>query len=311
MRTRSGRSICRWPGLLAAGGLLVSTVVGTVALSSGAASAAVMRRPLCTGTTTAPGVLSGTFRSGVRIEGVCAVNAGNAVIRGRLTLTKGSALVAAFARNDLTGRGKSKLTVLGGVTVYSGATLVLGCQAPEFSCIDDPNQDAPTLSSLPVIRGNLTGVNALGIIVHGATISGNVVETGGGGGLTCDVPTSGVFALFQAPVYSDLEDTAVHGDVMIGGVHSCWMGVIRDQVAGGVSITRNKLADPDAIEILSNRVAGNLSCSRNSNTWDSTDETENLYPRTPEPNTVSGMRSGQCVLASPATEGGPPGPGPF
>jgi hypothetical protein len=46
--------------------------------------------------------------------------------------------------------------------------------------------------------------------------------------------------------------------------------------------------------------------------WNSFDLTENLFPRQAAPNTVDGSRVGpQCMLASPITEGGPPGPGPF
>ena len=73
----------------------------------------------------------------------------------------------------------------------------------------------------------------------------------------------------------------------------------------------DQMADPDAIEIVLNQIQGNLNCQDNSMVWDSGDLSEDLYPRAPQPNTVGGNRIGQCVLASPATEGGPPGPGPF
>jgi hypothetical protein len=138
-----------------------------------------------------------------------------------------------------------------------------------------------------------------------------VRESGGGGGTTCAVPTTGAFAEFGSPVYSDLEDNTIHGDVTISGVHSCWMGVIREAVSGSVTVSHNKLADPDAIEILSDTIAGNLTCTGTSMTWDSADETSNLYPRSPEPDTVAGTRSGQCVRSRPPTQGGTPGPGPF
>ena len=45
--------------------------------------------------------------------------------------------------------------------------------------------------------------------------------------------------------------------------------------------------------------------------WDSTDFTGELFPRRLEANTVGGRRSGECVLTSPLTEGGPRGPGGF
>jgi hypothetical protein len=295
--------------VLGAGALVMTTVVATLALSPGVASAA--RRPLCVGTAASPGVLAGNYRSGVRIEGVCTVNGGPAIVHGKMTISANSALIAAFGLNDLTGKGGSKLTVYGTVVVKGGATLILGCDATSFPCADDPTPTAPTLSSADLIRGSLNEQNPLGVVVHDATIYGDVHESGGGGGTTCAVPTTGVFAELGSPVYSDYENTTIHGDLTVTGVHSCWMGVIREGVSGSVTVNQNKLADPDAIEILSNMIAGDLSCSGNSMTWDSSDETSNLYPRSPEPNDVSGTRSGQCVVASPPTQGGPPGTGPF
>ena len=145
--------------------------------------------------------------------------------------------------------------------------------------------------------------------MHNSTISGNVQANGGGAGLTCE-PT-GIFALFGSPAYSDYENSTIRGNLEVSGVTSCWQGVIRDHVSGNVALLNNQFADPDAIEILSNQISGNLACQHNSHVWNSTDETEALYPRAPKPNTVRGFRSGQCVLASPATEGGPLGPGLF
>ena len=93
---------------------------------------------------------------------------------------------------------------------------------------------------------------------------------------------------------------------------SCWLGVARVRVGGNVSFTNNTFSDPDAIEIIANQVGGSLSCSGNSAVWDSSElSIGKLYPRMPGTNTVNGTRSGQCVLASPSTMGGPSGPGPF
>ena len=74
----------------------------------------------------------------------------------------------------------------------------------------------------------------------------------------------------------------------------------------------NKLGDPDAIEIEANHVGKNLSCQGNSSVWDSHElSMTSNFPRGPSPNTVHGKRSGQCVLATPTTMGGPSGPGAF
>lgn len=267
------------------------------------------RPHVCTGTPEAPGALAGVYFGNVFVEGVCAVNAGQARVFGNLIVRPGSALLAAFALNDETGNGSSSLSVGGDLRVQNGAAALLGCEAEHFPCIDDPNPEAPTLSSQDRIYGDLKEQQPLGVVVHNSIIFGSVLEVGGGGGPTCE--PSGIFAAFGSPAYSDYEDTGVYGNLDVIGLTSCWLGVIRNQVGGSVRMINNQLADPDAIEILSNQIRGNLGCLHNSQVWNSADETENLYPRAPQPNTVGGRRFGQCVLASPATEGGPLGPGPF
>ncbi len=206
------------------------------------------------------------------------------------------AVLCCFALDDHTGRGSSSLSVRGNLEVQSGASLLLGCEPGHFTCLDDPAPEDPTLSSQGQVSGNLIEQEPLGVVVHNSIIDGNVQETGGGGGASCE-PT-GVFAAFGSPVYSDYEDTTVHGNLSVTGLSSCWLGVARVRVSGNLSMIKDQLADPDAIEILANHISGNLSCQQNSQVWDSADETENLYPRAPEPNTVSGRRSGQCARLS-------------
>jgi hypothetical protein len=89
------------------------------------------------------------------------------------------------------------------------------------------------------------------------------------------------------------------------------MGTARVDIGGNASYVNNQLADPDAIEVVLNHIHGNLSCQGNSMMWDSGDLTDDLFPRVPQPNTVDGNRSGQCVLSSPMSPGGPLGPGAF
>jgi hypothetical protein len=254
-------------------------------------------------------VLAGVYFGDVSIEGICEVNAGQARILGNLTARPGSTLLAAFGLDDQTGSGNSSLTVAGDLRVQSGATVLIGCEPEHFTCIDDPNPEHATLSSQGRIFGSLREQQPLGVVVHDSTIFGDVTESGGGGGQTCE--PSGVFASFESPVYSDYEDSTVAGNLKVTGLTSCWLGVVRMRVGGNVHMINNQLADPDAIEILSNQIAGNLNCQQNSQVWDSSEKAETLYPRSPEPNTVGGRRIGQCVLASPATEGGPLGPGAF
>jgi len=263
----------------------------------------------CSGTPKAPGVLTGTFKGSVVVSGACQVNAGPAVINGDLTLSSGSALLAVFALNDQTGTGHSSLSVKGNILVRAGATLLMGCNPANFPCLDDPDQSNPTLSSHDTVGLDLRSNQPLGVIVHNFTVGGDVIQTGGGGGVNCN--PQGIFKLFQSPAYSTYEVGTVGGDVRISSVHSCWMGVVELHVGNTVVMYRNKLADPDAIEILSNNITGNLICRGNSRTWDNGDISEHLFPRQPEPNTVGRNRKGQCVLSSPNTRTDKPGPGPF
>jgi hypothetical protein len=262
---------------------------------------------VCAGTGENPGVLVGHHAGNVLVHGVCAVPAGPAEVHGTLTLGENSALIAAFGAND------SSLTVDGSIRVEPGATMLLGCDPQSFPCIDDPNQAEPTLSSAPKVGGNITSLSPLGVVVHNATIRGSVTETGGGGGVSCE--PRGIFAAFMSPVYSAYEDSTVGGGISIFDLHSCWLGVTRTSIGKSLWVVDNHLADPDAIEILSNHIADDLGCFRNTqNVWNSAEASfgqPGLWPRTPFPNTVLGARLGQCVLASPPTDGSPPGPGPF
>ena len=283
-------------GLLAAGPV---TAAGA-AVTSGTTT--------CSGTPTAPGTLRGTHAT-VVVNGVCFVNAGRAVVTGNLTVTAGSALVAAFALNDTTGTGHSSLTVKGNLQVNVGAVLLMGCNPANFACLDDPNQANPTLSSHATVGLDLRSFRPLGVIVHNFTIGGDLIQSGGGGGVNCK--PQGLFQVFGQPVFSAYEVGTVGGDVRIGGYFSCWMGVVQVHVGNTMNISGNKLADPDAIEILANHITGNLICRGNSMVWNSSENGNALFPRTPHPNTVGRNRMGQCVLASPTKPGGPLGPGPF
>jgi len=275
-----------------------------------AAGAAVTGTTTCAGKSIAsPGVLTGTVNSNVLVEGICVVNAGPAVVSGDVTVSQGSVLVAAFGLNDTTGTGNSSLTVKGNVYVRAGATAVLGCNPANFACIDDPNPNKPTLSSHFSAGLDLRSNGALGVLVHNFSVGGDVIQTGGGGGFNCN--PQGIFKAFQSPVYSTYEVGSVGGDMRISSVVSCWMGVVQVHVGNTVVMHANKLADPDAIEILANNIKGNLICRGNSRTWDSSENGNGLFPRTPHPNTVGRNRKGQCVLSSPTKPGGPHGPGPF
>jgi hypothetical protein len=245
----------------------------------------------------------------VVVNGLCEVNDGVAHVIGPLTLKSGSALIAAF------GMKHSKLTVDGNVTVGQGATFVLGCNTTSFACADDPNQSHPTLSSSPVVTGNITENAPLGVIIHSTRIGGGITQTGGGGGLSCVPPKTGPFAAFHSPVYSDYEDNTIAGNVTVTQITTCYLGIIRDHVGNTMKVTYDSMGDPDAIELESNVIKHNLVCFHDKqNVWDSSEKSFGqtaTFPRTLHRNMVSGNRVGQCTTAGPITQGGPPVGGPF
>lgn len=291
--------------------LLAVFLVGAITASGALASAAAADRPSsCSGSNESPGVLAGTYRSNVTVEGTCVVRGESAVIDGNLTVSHDAVLAAAFAN--------SNLTVQGNLKVQRGAVLILGCgREPGATCVDNAEG-----SSHGSVSGNLSAQQPLGVVVQATTIGGNVHQSGGGGGFNCSTrgPTVDGFYVFGGafiggfPVYSNYSaGSTVHGNLKVVGLNSCYLGVAHSRVGGNVNLINNQLADDDAAEILDNQISGNLLCQHNSQVWDSFEAVPGgpLFPRVPAPNTVSGHRVGQCVLASPETEGGPLGPGPF
>jgi hypothetical protein len=243
---------------------ITSLVLGTVVVGAGAAGAAAAGHDqpnTCTGTLTAPGLLTGTYHGDVVATGVCAVDSGAAVIKGNLIVAPGAALVATFALNDVTGTGTSSLTVFGNVEVRSGAVLAMGCE-PTF----DPCTDGPDGTGQNRVFGNVHGSDALGVIIHASTITGNVlvIGGGGGGGVACSPPYPGIFAAAGTPPFSDSEDNTIGGNLTITGLHTCWLGALRNSVHGNVFVANNTMAEPTADVIVNNVVNGSIACSGNS-----------------------------------------------
>ncbi|MEP6752878.1 MAG: hypothetical protein ABI959_09050 [Candidatus Dormiibacterota bacterium] len=297
---------------LAVSGLLVGAAPGAAGESSGAFR--------CSGgTQAAPNFVNinpGTYDS-ITISQFCAVSlpaTGTVRDEGGLTMNGGGLLNA----GALVGNPPSptaSLIVEGNFKMVNSMFVDIGCGAGN-GC---------TLATGSVFRveGNVDSRGTIDLHMHGLQIDGNVSIRGGGGGAYCFPVVAGDFGFH----FTTLEDSQVGGNVTISDIKSCWSGLARDHVEGNVRVVNNQLADPDAIEILANVIDGNLSCRGNqlfdftatpaappvlNNPWDSVEAGfPDLFPRVPEPNTVQGKRSGQCVLASPATMGGPLGPGPF
>jgi hypothetical protein len=273
---------------------IASLAFGTVVVGASAAGAATGtdHQPVsvCKGTLASPGVLAGTFHGNVVVIGACAVNGGAAVIRGDLILTPGSVLNAMFALDDVTGKGTSSLSVFDDVSVGSGAVLAIGCE-PNFNpCLDDPNASkGGTLTGQNHVFGSVSAWHALAVLLHASTIYGNVTSQGGGGGVTCAVPKTGVFHLLKSPVFSDAEDNNVGGSVSFTGLRTCWLGALRNYVRGSVVDIGNTMADPDANEFLANVIRGNIVCFANSPAVQYGDSMSS-------PNKVRGQAFGECAF---------------
>ncbi len=223
------------------------------ATSAGAAT--TWRTHVCHGTFRRPGILTG-LNFDVIVRGLCLVNAGPVQVAHDVIVTRGSSLIADF------GRHHSRISVGDDIFVHKGGTLVLGCEPVHFNCADDPHPKHPTLSSHDTVGGSLVATDALGVVVHDSWFGHDIVQLGGGGGLTCK--PHGAFALVKSPVYSDYEDSWIGGSLWVKHLRSCWLGVIRDWVGGSATVSSNKMKDPDAMEVVTNTVLRDLTCWRNS-----------------------------------------------
>ena len=258
----------------------------------------------CSGGPTAPGtpIAPGTYES-ITVTGTCFIPSGTVRVRRDASVKPGAVFSANFPPGPGL-EGDATLLVGGDLTVGRGAMVFLGC-SPAVGC-------ANTTSDR--ISGDVRADQPLGLLFHSNSIGGDISLRGGGGGVTCD--PSGFFAQIGSPVYSAFEDNTIGGDVSIANYDSCWLGFIRNRSHGDVSIVNNQLADPDAIEINANTIAGDLNCRGNSMVWDSAEASfgPDLWPRAQAPNTVRGDRTGQCDNLQDHTDpahGGKRGPLPF
>ena len=239
--------------VVATAGTLLSVLAAGPVTSASAAPA--WRNHVCHGTVRHPGHLVGVNLN-VWVRGVCLVDRGPVAVSRNIFILRHSSLIAAF------GRHHSRLAVGGSIIVHKGGTLVMGCLPRIFPCFDSRHPKHSRLHSSSEVQGNIIGLAALGIVVHASRIGHSVNQRGGGGGVTC-VP-QGIFKfLHNSPAYSDYEDSAIRGNLRIMHVHSCWLGVIRNFIGGSASINRNRMKDPDAMEVVSNIVLRNLICFRN------------------------------------------------
>ena len=238
------------------------------------------------------------------ISGVCLTPFGNVKVAKNLTVKPG-ALLDNGAPGDPTSSPvvAANLYVGGNVTVGKGAVLILGC-SPNSSCAGS-STTPPGISSA-TIRGSLTAIKALAVIIHSSSIGGNFTDIGGGGGTMGGVATGACFgatppapwAAAMGPVFSDVEDASIGGNYTIAGVSSCWLGSLRNQIGGDATFIGNQMGDPDAMEIGNNLVGDDLTCFANAPAPQFGDGASS--------DLVAGRAKGQCgfnvVLNNPAAE---------
>lgn len=224
-----------------------------------ATSAPTFGHLTCNGGKIAPGTYSS-----VTVAGPCKLtNHGTVTVQGQLT-------VASAGLFDAVTPGTLK--VGGNVIIHSGGIAGIGC-SPEIGC---------KVTTADTIGGNLRASAPRSLIVHSVAIAGYVNVFGGGGSMNCNATSP-----FGSPYYDDIEDSTIGGWATIRHVHSCWFGFIRDHVASDVTISGMQMGDPDANEVVTNTIGGDLAC----------------YANTPPPqvgdsqgshNTVGGSKLGQC-----------------
>ncbi|MBS1836944.1 MAG: hypothetical protein JST64_04540 [Actinobacteria bacterium] len=225
--------------------------------------------------------------SSVLVRGTCFLPSGAVVVKRNLTVMSGALLDAATPVNPAaTGADglPGTLKVRGDVLVDPGGVLLFGCDGAN-GCPNGTTMGADS------VGGNLTGIGALGVVVHSVRIDGNAVLFGGGGGAalvdgsgsgTCDgnpatntpAPVPPLWASAPSlangegpghplPVFSDFEDNSIGGNLVVVGLQSCWFGALRNHVADNAVVAFNRMGDPDANEVMTNTIDASFLCFGN------------------------------------------------
>ncbi|HEU0192806.1 MAG TPA: hypothetical protein VFQ71_01325 [Gaiellales bacterium] len=206
---------------------------------------------------------AGVYRS-LRVTGLCTLTS-----KGTVTVRRDVVVGRHGMLNTLT---PGTFNVRGDLRVRRHGVVGLGCN-DEVGCAVESNDH---------IRGNLIGWYARAVVVEQEHVGGNIRIIGGGGSEDCSST-----ALFGGPWFSTVHDSTVGGDVVIRRVHSCWFGLIRTTVGGTVRIIGNRFGDPDAMEIVTNTIAGNLNCFNNV-------PAAQIGDSGGLPNVVGGQKRGEC-----------------
>jgi hypothetical protein len=296
---------------VALAGLMVPAVL-TASAASAAPTGGGGGAYVCTGGNIHPG----TYRS-IIVTGICYMPRGTIVVRHNLTVAPG-ALLDAVTPGDPSSKHPvvpATVRIGGNVSVGKDGVLVLGC-SPNISCSNPPG------ISFDRVGGNITAIGSLAVVIHSATIGGNVTVLGGGGGAAGGANSGGCFNTAKYPIpapwsedaalanpktgspqYTDSEDNFIGGSLTIAGQQTCWLGALRNQVRGSVTVSGNVTSDPDGMEINNNLLGGNIVCVGNNPAVQYGDGMS-------APNLVGGFAFGQCgfnaVKPNPAASPGPP-----
>ena len=300
--------------------LLVLLSVMGVVVGAGTAGASPPTSFTCTG----GNIPSGTYSS-VLVKGVCYVPSGPVAVTGNLTVAPGALLDATTPPHGPGTAGLPGIVTVGGdVYVEQGAVLWLGCDAHVSGGPPNFTQACPsggTTFGDDFVGGNIIGSGALAMVVHGVTVRGNVLSIGGGSPteLAGGPGSGGCFGIMQPalwnadpigafignPLYTDVEDSSIGGNLELKNIQTCWLGAVRVTVGGNVIDQNNLMGDPDANEVVGNTVSGNIICFNN-------DSFVQFGDSGAGPNVVSGNALGECGFnvhqPDPLFDGGGPQP---
>lgn len=279
-RLRSSKAV-RWLAVPATAAMIAMMMVTATAAAASAHQAP--ERRVCKG---GP-IASGAYRS-LTITGVCFIPDNETVtVYGDLTVAAGASLNGvgfSGGMPDLSNFNMARIFVHGDVRVRPGAVLGLGC-TPAMAL--DPELPfplcSPTLNSQVVIDGDLIANRPLTMYLDGIVVHGDVVSMGGG-------PGTGVTRANPAFNFV-VKDITVGENLVMYGWQGGWIGAVRDHVSRNVIYAKNTGNDPDANEIMTNVVGGNLAC------WGNTPPAQygdaQFVPGA-APNVVGGSALGEC-----------------
>jgi hypothetical protein len=184
------------------------------------------------------GSIPGGLYKGLIVTGPCTFG-GDVAVNGDLIVEAGAIL------NDHAASGKD-VRVTGDVFVGEGAVLGLGAYGP------------PGISTATRVNGDIIADRPLSLYLSGITVNGNVTSTGS--------VTPAEFRNFP------FKDNKVNGNLTIVGWDGGWLGVIRAQVNGTVTVSNNSSVileggepgvDSDSTEVQTNVIHGDLICFGN------------------------------------------------